>query len=145
MIELPRVNFHCDPCLAVVLGDDEWSQMEGPNWELLGEIPSSIAHAPLVYVVWYVYILKLNDAQMYVGQTPNLVVRMREHRDNLVQSTRGKSPKLVYFETHEGNRGRVTKREGELTLLNLDPLGRRRLRELVENFQAPLRLVDLSE
>ena len=66
------------------------------------------------------------------------------HRDGLVPSTKGKHARLVYFKTYEGEKARVTERENELTLRNLDGLGRRRLREMVENFQAPLRLVDLN-
>ena len=81
---------------------------------------------------------------MYVGQTPDLAVRMREHRDGLVQTTNGGNPKLAYFETHVGYKAKVSEREDELTLLNQLPLGRRRLRELIEDFQAPLRLVDLD-
>jgi len=136
-------GFHCDPCLGEVLGEDGWPFANQLNRDKLGEVPSPIARAALVRVLRYVYILKLDDGAMYVGQTPNLAVRMREHRDNLVESTKHRSPKLAYFETHEGIKYRVSDREDELTLMNLDPLGRRRLREMIENFQAPLRLVDL--
>ena len=138
------VGFHCDPCLAEVLGEDGWPFANRLNREQLGEVPTPIARAPLARVLRYVYILKMDDGDMYVGQTPNLVVRMREHRDNLVQSTKHRSPRLVYFETHEGVKDLVSDREDKLTLMNLDPLGRRRLREMIENFQAPLRLVDLN-
>ena len=135
-------DFHCDPCLAEVLGPDQWEQP--PDRETLGEVPSMLAHAPLVRVLRYVYILKLDGGEMYVGQTANLVIRMREHRDGLVQSTKGRNPKLVCFEPYEGEKARVTERETELTLLNQDAMGRRRLREMVESFQAPLRLVDFN-
>ena len=137
-------DFHCDPCLAEVLGADGWPWAQRPDREKLGEVPSALAHAPLVRVLHYVYILKLDGGEMYVGQTANLVIRMREHRDGLVQSTKGKNPNLVCFEPYEGEKARVTERENELTRLNQDPVGRRRLREMVENFRAPLRLVDLN-
>ena len=142
--ERSDVGFHCDPCLAEVLHPDEWPWKGGPDRERLGEVPVVLAHAPLVRVLRYVYILKLDGGEMYVGQTPNLVIRMQEHRDGLAPSTKGKHPRLVYFETYEGEKARVTERENELTLRNLDGLGRRRLREMVENFQAPLRLVDFN-
>ena len=142
--ETRDIEFHCDPCLAEVLPPDQWPWKGGPDHEKLGEVPGALAHAPLVRVRHLVYILKLTGGEMYVGQTANLVIRMREHRDGLVKSTKGRNPKLVHFERYEGERARVDEREKELTLLNQDPWGRRRLRELVENFQAPLRLVDFD-
>ena len=62
----------------------------------------------------------------------------------LAQTSRGKNPRLVYFESYEGRRVHVSDREDELTVLNQTPFGRRRLREKIEEFQSPLRLIDLG-
>ena len=48
---------------------------------------------------FYVYILKLNDASFYAGQTRELRERVMEHRDGTTKSTAGKEPKLVWFST----------------------------------------------
>ncbi|MFQ6026410.1 MAG: GIY-YIG nuclease family protein [Dehalococcoidia bacterium] len=107
-------------------------------------MPEIIAHAKLERTTYHVYILKLVDGGFYVGQTNNLKIRMLEHRDGLQSHTKGKDPKLVYFEQFEGDRDGVSERENELTKLNQSPKGRRRLREMIENFRGPLRLLDLD-
>ena len=57
---------------------------------------------------------------------------------------RAKEPRLVYLESFEGERDKVNDRENELTQMNKTSGGRRRLRELIERFREPLRLVDLE-
>ena len=103
-----------------------------------------LAHALLERPVYYVYILKLYDGKFYVGQTTNLDIRLREHRDGLQSQTRWKEPKLVYYELFEGGSKEVKDLGDELTLLNQSVAGRRRLREKVERFRVPLGLLDLE-
>lgn len=92
----------------------------------------------------YVYILKNNDGSFYVGQTRDLALRLQEHRDGKQVQSRGKSPKLVYFEQFEGEPDAVNAREGELTILTRSEAGQRQLRRLIEKFRAPIKLVDLD-
>ena len=105
---------------------------------------SILSHASINREVRYVYILKLPDGTFYVGLTVDLAIRLQEHRDGLQKQTRGMSPSLVYYEPFEGQRDSVREREGELTQLNQHGAGRRRLRQLIEQFRAPLRLLDLE-
>ena len=51
-------------------------------------------------MVFYTYILKsLKDGKLYIGSTPNLRRRIKEHNAGLVMSTKPRRPfKLVYFE-----------------------------------------------
>jgi len=51
--------------------------------------------------MYYVYILKLNNNQLYTGFTSDLKQRIREHKLGKVKSTAKRSPvKLVHFETY---------------------------------------------
>jgi predicted GIY-YIG superfamily endonuclease len=47
---------------------------------------------------WFVYILKLDGGEFYVGQTGELRERLMEHKDGKEPATRGKKWKLQYFE-----------------------------------------------
>ena len=49
----------------------------------------------------------------------------------------------MYYEPFEGQRDLVRHREGELTQLNQHGAGRR-LRQMIEQFRTPLRLLDLE-
>ena len=103
-----------------------------------------LAHVPLERTLHYIYVLKLSDSTFYVGQTNNLEIRLRDHGDREQWQTRGKDPKLVYFETIEGEYKEVNRRENELITFNEPPHGHRHLRELIERFRAPLKLLDLE-
>ena len=61
------------------------------------------AHGPVEHQTRYLYVLKLNDGKFYVGQTDDLEMRLREHQGNMTPSTKGKSPRLVWFERWFGN------------------------------------------
>jgi predicted GIY-YIG superfamily endonuclease len=102
------------------------------------------AHAQLVRRVRYVYVLKLSDGSFYVGQTTDLTIRLQEHRDGIQRQTKGKDPRLVYYEPFEGQRESANEREGELIKMNQTGAGRRRLRLMIEHFRTPLRLLDLK-
>lgn len=135
----------CDDCLYFTLEGHarpepafKWMALEKPK------VPEVIAHAPLVRPRRYVYVLKLSDASFYVGQTVDLDIRLREHRGGVQRQTKGRDPRLVYYEEFEGNRPQVNTREDELTKLRKSGLGRRRLFEMIEDFRVPLRLLDLE-
>ena len=61
---------------------------------------------------WYVYVLRsLKDNQFYVGLTRDLPVRVQQHNNGLVASTKKRVPlKLVYWEGSL-NRSDVVQRE----------------------------------
>lgn len=100
------------------------------------------AHATITRPVRWIYVLKLADGSFYIGQTTDIFVRKKEHDDGLQSQTKGKSPSLVYFERFEGEGDVVRARENELTQWNQNGFGRRRLRQLIEAWQAPLRLIE---
>lgn len=105
---------------------------------------SILSHASMRRDVRYVYILKLSDGTFYIGQTNDMVSRLEEHQDGDQPQTQGKDPRLVYYEPYEGERDSVNEREGKLIHLNQDGAGRRRLRQMIQRFRAPLRLLDLE-
>lgn len=46
--------------------------------------------------MYYVYILALSNGQHYVGSTPNLRVRIADHKNGYVESTKNLRPlKLI--------------------------------------------------
>ena len=97
-------------------------------------------HGPIEYRTRYLYILKLDGGQFYIGQTNDLELRLREHQDSATKSTAGKHPKLVWFEERTGNRQELNGDEQRLTVLaNKNP---RAIRRLVTEWQRPFKLVD---
>ena len=48
----------------------------------------------------YVYLLKLENTKknFYIGCTSDLKRRLREHQSGNTQTTKGKNPKLIYYE-----------------------------------------------
>jgi predicted GIY-YIG superfamily endonuclease len=89
--------------------------------------------------------LHLETAEhLYVGQTIDLTLRYQEHRDGAHPTTKGTNPRLVYYEEIDGNRTEANEREDELTLMALEGHGRRRIRDLIEEFRTHLRLVDFE-
>ena len=104
--------------------------------------PQVPARKELVRKTNYVYVLKIDDGKFYVGQTQDLLLRYQEHRLGKQTQTSGKNPKLVYFEVFQGDREEVNRREDELTKWNTTNAGQRHLLRLIEEFRAPMRLVD---
>ena len=48
--------------------------------------------------MYFVYLLKLSNNKIYTGSTPNLKVRLKEHRKGYARSTRESRPlKLVWY------------------------------------------------
>ena len=103
-----------------------------------------IAHYDIKRPIRYLYVLKLSDGEFYIGQTNDLSIRLQEHRDGQQSQTKGKDPKMVYYASFKGMRQDVDEQEMELTTLDSSGKGRRKLRQLVEQFRAPLRLLDLD-
>ena len=51
--------------------------------------------------MYYIYILKLNNNQLYTGFTSDLKRRIKEHKSGIVKSTVKRLPiKLIHFETY---------------------------------------------
>lgn len=69
---------------------------------------------------FFVYILRTSSNTLYIGQTNNLVKRIKEHRSKTVKSAKYmryfRSFKLVYSEECE-TRSEAMKREAELRKL----------------------------
>ncbi len=99
-------------------------------------------HGPVQRRIRYLYVLKLNGGSFYVGQTNSLEMRLQEHSDGVVASTKGRNPKLVWFEKRIGDRRGLNQEEDALTRLAVrNP---RAIRAMVAAWQRPLRLVDLD-
>ncbi|HLD61034.1 MAG TPA: GIY-YIG nuclease family protein [Patescibacteria group bacterium] len=50
--------------------------------------------------MYYVYILKLKNNDLYKGSTANLRQRTIEHKRGKVDSTKGKNPILIHYECY---------------------------------------------
>ena len=89
--------------------------------------------------VHYVYVLRLRDNTLYVGQTNDLASRMVEHTvDAGAEATKGQEPRLVWF-SHTHDRHGAKQMEQRLqAALKRSPL---ELETIVERFNALLDLV----
>ncbi|MEE8473438.1 MAG: GIY-YIG nuclease family protein [Dehalococcoidia bacterium] len=131
--------FECERCHRF----DEQVVNEDLCWDCSGgkEVPIH-AHGPVDYQRHYLYILKLDGGEFYIGQTNDLEIRLKEHQDGRTRSTKGKHPKLVWFEKSQGNREELKEEEDDLT--RLAKHSPRAIRRMVAEWQRPLRLVDLE-
>ena len=68
--------------------------------------------------MYYTYILKsISSERYYIGQTSDLVLRLKRHNENLVKSTKNRGPwEIVYFEEYE-TRSEAMQRERYLKSL----------------------------
>jgi predicted GIY-YIG superfamily endonuclease len=90
---------------------------------------------------FFVYILKLEDGDFYVGQTRELRERLSEHRDQKASSTARRNPKLQYFEILP-TREAAELREAELKKLrDSNP---RQIRRMIISFHDLIREVQLE-
>lgn len=79
--------------------------------------------------MYYVYVLKLKNNDLYIGYTEDLVKRLGYHKDGKAKFTRPLRPvKLVYYEAYLDKRD-ATKREYHLKTGQQ----RERLRERIES------------
>ena len=99
-------------------------------------------HGPVERHIRYLYVLKLDGGNYYVGQTNDLTLRAQEHSDGRTTSTRGKHPSLVWFQEWIGRRDELNHEEDALTHIAINRP--RALRRMIEEWQRPLRLVDLG-
>jgi len=90
---------------------------------------------------FYVYILKLDGGDFYVGQTRDLQVRVERHKDGEVPETKGKNPRLYWFQTLN-SRERATTFEAELKLTK--DRNEQRLREMMVRWQYAAKLVQFE-
>lgn len=81
---------------------------------------------------WFVYILKLDDGEFYVGHTGELRERLMEHRDGKTATIKGKTLKLQYFEILVG------RKDAELREANLKDIvvsNPRQIRRMIIEFK----------
>ena len=140
--------FECERChwFDELVGEfsDEDICYECVDRERRGFQPTPVyAHASVERRVRYLYVLKLDGGKYYCGQTNDLVIRLREHQDGTTPSTHGKRPRLVWFEEWIGRKKEMNQAEDDLTLMAVN--NPRVIRRMVEEWQKPLRLVDLSQ
>ena len=90
---------------------------------------------------FYVYILKLDNGQIYVGHTRELRERMLEHKEGVTRSTAGEHPKLRYFEILP-TREKAMLREQEIKLLIKN--NRREIFRMITEFRSLISEVDNS-
>jgi predicted GIY-YIG superfamily endonuclease len=89
---------------------------------------------------FFVYILKLENGELYIGHTRELQKRLLEHKEGMTPSTAGQNPKLRYFEilpTIDAARNR------ELELQQLLKRNRRELIRMLVDFQSLVYQIDL--
>jgi len=90
---------------------------------------------------FFVYILKLDSGDFYIGHTRELRERLSEHRDKKTSSTAGRNPKLQYFEVLP-NREAAELREADLK--KLKDSNPRQIRRMIISFQDLIREVKLD-
>jgi len=81
---------------------------------------------------FYVYVLKLDNGDYYIGQTREIRERMMEHRDGRTSSIGTRKPKLQYFEIL-GSREAAMSREKELK--DIEKKNRREIVRIIREFQ----------
>jgi putative endonuclease len=69
--------------------------------------------------MYYVYLLKSRkDGKLYIGSTSRLNIRIKEHNEGLVFSTKGRRPlEVIYFECYKSEKD-ARKREKNLKLFS---------------------------
>ena len=82
---------------------------------------------------FYVYILRLEDGELYAGQTRNLIRRMDEHRSGTTKTTAGRKPELVWFEQLPSRQAAV---EQEADLKHRIDVRPAEVREMVSAFRS---------
>jgi putative endonuclease len=79
--------------------------------------------------MYYVYLLKLNNASIYTGRSDDLRRRMTEHKQGKVASTKYKLPvTLIYYEAYNNKKDAIAR---ELYLKTGD--GRKEIRKQLKN------------
>jgi len=90
---------------------------------------------------FFIYILKTEKSEFYVGQTRDLRLRLGEHRDGKTKSISGRDLKLQYYEE-------VSSRESaelrEVELKKLLHSNERIIRKMIQDFQDRVREVQIN-
>lgn len=90
---------------------------------------------------FFIYILKTEKGEFYVGQTRDLRLRLGEHRDGKTKSISGRDLKLRYYEE-------VSSRESaelrEVELKKLLHSNERIIRKMIQDFQDRVREVQIN-
>ena len=135
--------FECERChrfdeLVGEFSEDDlcWNCVRGE------EVPE-YAHGPVEYFNYYLYILKLDNGQYYVGQCNDLEMRFKEHQDGLTPSTKGKHPKLVWFRKWPLGRAELLEEERDMQQWVKDYP--RQARRMITDWQRLIKLVDLED
>jgi predicted GIY-YIG superfamily endonuclease len=90
---------------------------------------------------FFVYILRLENGELYAGHTRELKERMLEHKSGVTVSTAGKNPKLQYFEILP-TRESAMNREHEIKILIKNNL--REVYRMINAFRILVSEVDQS-
>ena len=137
-----RRLFECERCHRFDELVGEFSE-EPLCWNCVrGEEVPEFPHGPVELREYWLYILKLDGGQFYVGQCNDLEIRMKEHRDGTTASTRGKNLKLVWFRRWPLGRGELLEEEREMQRWVRDYP--RQARRMIADWQRLIRLVDVD-
>ncbi len=88
--------------------------------------------------VFYVYLLLLDEGDYYVGHTNNLRTRHLEHTTDQTKSTRGKNPRLVWFDRF---RTRAEAMDHEKFLKRVCKDNKRAINKMVDEFLVLINLI----
>lgn len=84
--------------------------------------------------MYYVYILRMNNGQLYTGYSSNLKRRIGEHDQGKVKSTRNRRPlELVHYEAYKV-KSDALRREHFLKSTEGKKMLRKQIRDLLESF-----------
>ena len=134
--------FECEKChrfdeLVGEFSDEDWCVdcFRGEN------VPVA-AHGPVLLQDLWLYIVKLDRGELYVGQTNDLEVRVQEHKDGRTRSTAGRNPRLVWFAKWGGGRKDLQAEEANIRQeIRESP---RTILQMIADWQRLVRLVDLE-
>ena len=53
-----------------------------------------------MYCVYLLHLVKIGGKEFYIGYTEDLKERMKQHQDGKARTTRGRNPRLIYYEAY---------------------------------------------
>jgi len=84
--------------------------------------------------MYFVYILKLNNGDLYKGSTANFKQRINVHKNDKVNSTKNKRPILIHYECYL-KKSDATRRERFLKTTEGRRLLKQQLRDILSSIQ----------
>jgi len=90
---------------------------------------------------FFIYILKTEKGEFYVGQTRDLRLRLGEHRDGKTKSISGRDLKLQYYEEVSSRKSAELR---EVELKKLLHSNERIIRKMIQDFQDRVREVQIN-